>query len=105
MDRLLAAGNVNDAEAAHAQPDSSVDVDPFIVGPAVDDRSAHFVDLSGIHSRVAITRYNACNTAHIFSRFVVNASIEALLLWWFLRKSAAIGRCSYRLAVRQFVFS
>src|ERR1035438_3469332 len=44
---LLPAGQVNDAEPAHTQPHRTLRVDPFIIGPAVNDRLAHPVHVGG----------------------------------------------------------
>src|SRR5213594_659950 len=43
MNGLLTTGNVNNAEPTHAQPYCPIDVDPLIIGPAVDNRSTHLL--------------------------------------------------------------
>src|SRR5262249_32201466 len=41
VDGLVSAGEVNDAEPAHAEPGSAAGVDALVVRPAVDDGAAH----------------------------------------------------------------
>src|SRR5690606_5625527 len=40
-DRLVPAGEIDDAEPPHAEPHAAFDERPPIIGPAVDDRVAH----------------------------------------------------------------
>src|SRR5437667_9916358 len=70
MNGLLTTGNVNNAEPTHAQPYCPIDVDPLIIGPAVDNRSTHLLHLGGIYLVFTITCNDSCNTTHIFSRLV-----------------------------------
>src|SRR5450631_601965 len=43
-DGLMASGEIDDAEAAHAETRAVGDVEPFIVGAAVHDLFAHVVN-------------------------------------------------------------
>ena len=47
VDRLLSAGEIDDAEPAHPEPCGAFRVDSFIVGAAMDDRPTHPLHVGG----------------------------------------------------------
>ena len=53
MNRLPAAHEIDDAKPPHAEPDRSLSIDAFIIGPAVDDGLAHSTHFIRIDSFVA----------------------------------------------------
>src|SRR5579862_9845554 len=83
-DGLMAGGQIDDAEPAHANPTAAIGVNPFVVRAAVHDRIAH-----GPHQRFARhtpRQINACYSAHtaqstpanrIFMYFIVLVRVAA----------------------------
>src|SRR5688572_9880579 len=62
-DRLLAAFEIDDAEAPHAERDAFADVDAFLIGAAVHDGPAHPADLL-LEDRRAVPPHDTGNATH-----------------------------------------
>src|SRR5439155_19167663 len=63
-DRLVAGGNIDDAEAAHGQPDITFDKEAVIVRPAMDDLMIHLLDPAAFNQLACIRIENSANSAH-----------------------------------------
>jgi predicted amidohydrolase len=64
-DGLVAAAQVNDAEAAHAQTRAIRDEDAFIIRAAVDDAIAHFPHLGFSNVALAGGGDNSGDSTHL----------------------------------------
>ena len=64
VDRLMAGRQVDDAQPAHAQGGLPVDIEPFVVGPAVDDDVGHPLEQGGGVGRQAARVDESADTAH-----------------------------------------
>jgi bifunctional DNase/RNase len=63
--RLVASGQVNDAQAAHAQTEAILDENPFVIRPTVHDLLAHVVNRFGADA-TAIRTDDSCYSAHTY---------------------------------------
>ena len=61
-DRLMASGEVDDAQSPHTDRATAIDMETFVVGPAMDDLVAHRLDAGGRSQ--ATTLPIAGNSAH-----------------------------------------
>jgi hypothetical protein len=66
-DWLMAPGDVNDAEAPHANTDRAIGKHAFIIGTAMCHCRAHSPDGGGIRSRVRAEFHYSSNSAHLKS--------------------------------------
>ena len=62
--RLVAAGKVDDAEAAHSEPGAIGDVESFVVRTAVDDLLAHVVHQSFCNVALPSCAHHSGNSTH-----------------------------------------
>lgn len=63
-DGLMAGGQVDDAEAAHAEANHALGEDAVVVGTAVDNRVAHAAHGGGIRARVGAELEYARDSTH-----------------------------------------
>jgi hypothetical protein len=63
-DRLMSAGKIDDAEAAHAKSHRALRVDALIVGSAMHYSVAHGTDRGAIHPCAPVFTDDSCNPAH-----------------------------------------
>jgi hypothetical protein len=78
-DRLMPTGEVDDAEAAHAETRAVGDVESLIVGTAVHDLLAHVVHESFGDVALASCAHHAGNSTHGLSSFPFNYFFKLLL--------------------------
>ena len=64
---LVAPGQVNDAEAAHAQAGAVLDENAFVVGSTVHDGLAHPVDGRRLHPAAGLSANDSRDSAHALS--------------------------------------
>ena len=64
---LMAAAQIDDAEAAHAESHTIFDVDALIIRSAMHDFFTHLMDGFFTCSECLIRACDTCNTAHRFS--------------------------------------
>jgi hypothetical protein len=64
-DGLMSAGDIHDAQAAHANSDVALRVDALIVGPSMDHGSAHPPQNAFIHPCVPVTLDYPSNSTHL----------------------------------------
>jgi len=63
-DRLMSAGKIDDAEAAHAESHRALRVDALIVGSAMHYSVAHGTDRGAINPCAPVFTDDSCNPAH-----------------------------------------
>src|ERR1019366_3665134 len=63
--RLMSAGNVDNAEPPHADSDCPVRIKTVVVGPAMGDYAAHFAQSSGVRPRVSSEFKNPSDAAYL----------------------------------------
>jgi hypothetical protein len=63
-DGLMTAGNVDNAEAGHAEAGTILREDALIVGAAMNDGLTHPVDGGGFDSIASLAAHDACDSAH-----------------------------------------
>ena len=63
-DWLMAAGHIDDAEAAHADASRAIGIETFVVRSAVGDDTAHFAEGGGVGALVAAELKNSSDPAH-----------------------------------------
>ena len=78
VDRLLPGGQVDDAQAAHAESDAGLDVNSLVVGPAVADHFTHAVHepefglVAG--RRKAVAEFTVSESSYSTHRLVLSPS-------------------------------
>jgi hypothetical protein len=60
----VAIGEIDDAEALMSEPDGTIDEDPAIVGPAMNDYIAHRFYHRSINFLMSIDESDAADAAH-----------------------------------------
>src|ERR1022692_3331532 len=65
VDRLVAASDVDDAQAAHSQAHAAFGIDPLVVRTAMDERLAHLMDQWRSDSAPFFPSYYACDSTHL----------------------------------------
>jgi hypothetical protein len=70
VEGLVAAGDVNDAQAAHGQCDMPGAVKALTIRPAMGDRSVHCPD-NFSRNGAAILLYDTTNSAHSYAPYAV----------------------------------
>src|SRR5271165_5128078 len=65
-DRLMASDKINDAEAAHAQPNAALHVSPLIIGTAMKHGITHPPQEIGIDLSARFKPQYACYPTHFF---------------------------------------
>jgi hypothetical protein len=68
-ERLMAPGNIDDAESPEAKSDAGRSVDAFVIRAAMNDGLRHSMDGVARYFMVLIEFKKAANAAHIFSLF------------------------------------
>ena len=64
-ERLMAAGDINDAQAAHSNCGGPVGVNAFIVGATMGHGAAHSSHHTGIGARVVPKFHHPSDTTHV----------------------------------------
>src|SRR5216684_1249906 len=63
-DRLVASGDINDAEAAHANTDWAIGIDAFIVRATMRHSGAHLPHGARIGARILPEFHHPCDSTH-----------------------------------------
>ena len=63
-ERLVAGGEIDNAEAAHADAEAAIDVKALVVRPAVSHDVAHLAQRGAVGPGIASKFENSCNAAH-----------------------------------------
>jgi hypothetical protein len=77
--RLVAARQVDDAQAPHSKAGSALDENPLVIRSPMDNRLAHVVDRAGFDPFAARRAHNASNPAHIRNPFTLRSNFVSLL--------------------------
>jgi hypothetical protein len=78
-ERLVPGGEVDNAEAPHADADSTIRVNAFVIRPAVDHRAAHLPESRRLNSCALTEFHDSSDAAHIAisdARLPQNAGVE-----------------------------
>ena len=74
-ERLVSGRQINDAEAAHADPDRTRSVDSFIVRAAMDHGSAHPTKSCRINPRVVPELHDPGDAAHLLALSFISSKL------------------------------
>jgi hypothetical protein len=80
VDWLVACGKIDDAQSTHAQSRAIANIDSFVVGPSMDDRLAHAMNVASV-GWTTLKVDETCYSAHRKKPLAISKTSERIVLF------------------------